>query len=92
MFQIGARADERDGQGGARERVVGADLGEGEAERHQGEADGRPPPAHGEREAFQGDHHDGERVEGADRQVADLRPLAVQRRDEGHGDHQQRER
>src|SRR5690606_13997344 len=33
-----------------------------------------------------------QRVEGPDRQVADLRPLAVQRRQERHGGQQQRER
>ena len=91
-FQMGRRAQQRDGQRGARERVVAAELVDGEAERHQGEADGRPPPAYGEREALQGDRHDGQRVEGAGRQVAELRPVAAEGRQQRQREQHQRER
>ncbi|GAA2402335.1 hypothetical protein GCM10010404_70250 [Nonomuraea africana] len=69
-----------------------ASLVENEAERHQSQAHGRPPPADGERKALQGDHHERQRVEGSGRQVADLSPLAVERRQERCDGQQQPER
>lgn len=43
VFQLGGHADQADGQGDARERVVAAELVEREAGRDQGEAEDRPP-------------------------------------------------
>ncbi|RPE43499.1 hypothetical protein EDD90_6702 [Streptomyces sp. Ag109_O5-1] len=41
-FQMGPGADQREGQRGARDRVVAAQLVDGEAGRHQGQTDRRP--------------------------------------------------
>lgn len=57
--------------------VVAAELVEGEADRHHDEAEDGPPPASGEREALEGDRRDGQGVEGAGRQAAELRAVVV---------------
>lgn len=91
-FQVGARADQRDGEREGREGVVAAELVDGEAERHQREAEGRPPAADDEREAFEGDRDDGEGVVGLARHAVEPRPAAPERGHQGEGEQQQGKR
>lgn len=92
VFELGRHADQGDGQRGARECVVAAELVEGEADRDQGETDDRPPLAPGQREALEGDGDDGQGVEGAVRQVPDHGAVILHGKQERSGEDQQRER
>jgi hypothetical protein len=91
-FETSARRDQRDRQGGAGERVVGADLVDEEAGRHHGEAGDRPRAADRERQRLQQHGHDGQGVERAGRQVADLGAVALKRRQQRSDDEQHRPR
>ncbi len=89
VAEVGARADERERERGPGDRVVGAEGRDQEAQRDQGEAGGGPLAAHGQREALEGDHHDRHGAEGARGQVADLRLVAAEHRQErGDGEEQ----
>jgi hypothetical protein len=72
--------------------VVAEELVGREAEDHERQAGGRPAAAHHEREAFEGDHRDAQQVHRAGRQAADLRAVAVDRRQQRPSGKQQRER
>ncbi|GIH21504.1 hypothetical protein Raf01_96760 [Rugosimonospora africana] len=91
-LQVGTRAQQREGQCGARDDAVAAQFGGDEAERHQGETGGRPPPAHSERKGLKADEDNGQRVKRACREVPDLSLVAAQHRQERRDDQQQRER
>nr|BFF26384.1 hypothetical protein GCM10025732_43490 [Glycomyces mayteni] len=86
-----ARAEQRDPQGRARDRVVAPQRGEREPERDQSEAHPGSLAAQGDREAFEREDREPERVQRPPRQVAHLGLVAAEHRQERQGRQQQPE-